>query len=62
MDERYQKRENRSQLLSVTVTPSDDTLIRAAARRSGLTVSSFIARAASLAAIAELTPEQEQPA
>ncbi len=58
-DERYQKRENRSQLLSVTVTPSDRSLIAAAAIRTGMSVASFVARAASKAARTELSVKSE---
>ena len=61
-EERYTKRENRTQLLSVTVTPSDDALIRAAARRTGLTVSSFVAKAASQAAQDQLAFQRSQQA
>jgi len=49
-----QKRERRSCGMTLTLTPSDDRNIRAAAERCGLTLSSFIARAASLAAVDEL--------
>ena len=45
------ERESRSKWISVTVTPSDDARIREAAERAGLSISSFVARAASIAAM-----------
>lgn len=52
--DRPTKRERRSCGATITLTPSDDQNIREAAARAGLSISSFIARAASIAALDEL--------
>jgi len=53
------KRERRSCGMTLTLTPSDDARIREAAERAGLSISSFVARAASIAAMDELQKPAE---
>ena len=52
--DRPTKHERRSCGATITLTPTDDQNIREAAGRCGLSISSFIARAASIAAMDEL--------
>jgi uncharacterized protein (DUF1778 family) len=57
--DRFLKHERRSCGMTLTLTPSDDARIREAAERVGLSISSFVARAASIAALTELEEAAE---